>query len=153
MTSGYDLLALGAVGREIARLSKWIDAANAHRDPEARTWGRMAKVAEEAGEVITEMILRTGQNPRKPQTANDNALLKENLDVAITALGNVEHLTGNQGTSMHRLIIHLANVVARAEQAGMNAPKVTHIQPGGPVPPMKNGDRLFIQDTFIVEEP
>lgn len=104
---------------ELARLSNWLDEANAHRDPEARTWGRMAKLSEETGEVVQEMIAFTGQNPRKPKTLTVTALIKENLDVAITALGNVEHLTGNEGTSMHRLLTHLSAIIARAENAGM----------------------------------
>jgi hypothetical protein len=107
------------MGADIKRLSDWFDGANEHRDPEAVTWGRMSKLTEEAGEVITKMIAHTGQNPRKPQSDQTVELIKENLDVALTALGNVEHLTGNTGTSMARFFVHLANIVKRAEQAGM----------------------------------
>ena len=42
--------------RRIKVLSDWLDDANAHRDPEARTWGRLAKLAEESGEVVEAYI-------------------------------------------------------------------------------------------------
>lgn len=110
------------MGAEVARLSEWIDRHNAHKSQEAVTWGRLAKLAEETGEIIQEMILHTGQNPRKPQDDRTAELIKENLDVALTAFGNVEHLTGNQGESLLRFLTHLGNVVTRAEQAGMISP-------------------------------
>src|SRR3954463_7348051 len=87
------------IADNVAALSRWIDEANEHRDPEARTWGRMAKLQEEAGEVIGAMIGWTGQNPRKGVTNTIDSVIKENLDVVVTALGNVEHLTGNTGKS------------------------------------------------------
>lgn len=118
MSSAYGQV-LRTMGGEVARLSAWIDAANVHRDPEALTWGRMAKLAEETGEVISEMILHTGQNPRKPQQDQHDTLIKENLDVAITALGNVEHLNGNDGSSLILLLVHLSSTIARAERNGM----------------------------------
>lgn len=40
----------------LVALSRWIDAGNAHRDPEAIAWGRLAKIAEENGEVIEAFI-------------------------------------------------------------------------------------------------
>jgi len=47
----------------LASLSKWIDynIENVRRDQEARTWGRLAKISEECGEVIGAFIGMTGQ--------------------------------------------------------------------------------------------
>lgn len=100
----------------LAALSRWIDdhPANATRDPEARAWGRIAKIGEEAGEVIAAMIAVTGQNPRKPASGTWDDVQKELLDVAVTALGAHEHLTGNQGGSMATFAAHLERVCARA---------------------------------------
>jgi NTP pyrophosphatase (non-canonical NTP hydrolase) len=81
-------------------LSAWIDEANAHRDPEAVTWGRLAKVAEECGEVIQAHIGATGQNPRKGITGTSHDTQEELLDVALTALCAVAHLNGNDGTDL-----------------------------------------------------
>lgn len=100
----------------LVALSEWIDAGNAHRDPEAVTWGRLAKVAEEGGEVVAAYIGATGQNPRKGQTHVIHDVVDELMDVAITALGAVEHLTGHEGTA---LAILDARIVAVASRAGL----------------------------------
>ncbi|HWR85627.1 MAG TPA: MazG-like family protein, partial [Rhodoglobus sp.] len=81
----------------LVALSRWIDAGNAHRDPEAQLWGRVAKIAEEHGEAVAALIGMTGQNPRKGVTHGADQVIDELLDVAITALGAVEHLTGHRG--------------------------------------------------------
>lgn len=75
----------------LVALSRWIDGGNAHRDPEAVTWGRLAKITEEAGEVIEAYIGMTGQNPRKGVTHARGDVVAELLDIAATALGAVEH--------------------------------------------------------------
>ena len=112
----------------IAALSRWIDAAsaNAARDPEAATWGRLAKVAEEAGEVIAAYIGATGQNPRKGVTHTMGDVRRELLDVALTALCAVEHLDSlipddgggvpdhTLGTSLTALYEHVEAVAWRA---------------------------------------
>ena len=102
------------IAENLAALSRWIDDSNLHRDTEAVTWGRLAKITEEAGEVIAAFIGATGQNPRKGVTHTTNEVVKELLDVAVTALGAVEHMTGNAGRSMPLLDGHLANLVERA---------------------------------------
>lgn len=99
---------------QLVALSRWIDAGNAHRDPEAVTWGRLAKVSEECGEVIQAYIGATGQNPRKGVTNGMEAVVKELLDVALTALCAVEHLDGGQGESMRLLAAHIDFVAKRA---------------------------------------
>jgi NTP pyrophosphatase (non-canonical NTP hydrolase) len=102
------------VGDLLAALSKWIDDGNSHRDPEAITWGRLAKVSEECGEVIAAYIGATGQNPRKGVTGNLDDVVTELLDVAVTALCAVEHLTDRDGLSVDRLAEKVRRVAARA---------------------------------------
>lgn len=102
---------------KITALSRWVDEAdvNASRDPEALPWHRVAKVAEEAGEVIDAMIRHTGGNPRKQFAVGDTApVIKELLDTALAALGAVEHLTGNTGDSENLFRHHVDFVFARA---------------------------------------
>lgn len=98
----------------LVALSEWIDAGNAHRDAEAVTWGRLAKIAEEHGEVIEAFIGWTGQNPRKGVTHTRQHVEKELLDVAITALGALEHLRGHDGMSLPLLEIAIVKVAERA---------------------------------------
>ncbi|MGN6609971.1 MAG: MazG-like family protein [Jatrophihabitans sp.] len=98
----------------LVALSMWIDDGNAHRGTEARTWGRLAKVAEECGEVIQAYIGATGQNPRKGVTNDTSLVVKELLDVALTALAAVEHLDGHRGNAMDALASHIDWVAARA---------------------------------------
>ena len=104
------------VGQQIAAISRWVDdaPANAARDREARAWGRLAKITEEAGEVIAAFIGATAQNPRKGQTHVLADVQKELLDVAATALAAYEHLTGNKGTSMEAFAEHVAYLAERA---------------------------------------
>jgi hypothetical protein len=99
---------------DLVWLSKWIDKGNEHRDPEAVTWGRLAKVAEEAGEVISAYIGATGQNPRKGVTNDMDKVIQELLDVAVTALGAIEHLTDHQGEALALLEDKLHRLYSRA---------------------------------------
>jgi hypothetical protein len=98
----------------LVALSQWIDEGNAHRDPEAVTWGRLAKLSEEEGEVIGAFIGATGQNPRKGITHTMEAVLEELLDVAVTALGAYEHIDGHQGRALWELDSKIIRVAARA---------------------------------------
>jgi hypothetical protein len=98
----------------LVELSKWIDAGNAHRDPEAQLWGRVSKVAEEAGESIAALIGYTGQNPRKGVTHQRADVIEELLDVAITALGAIEHIVGHDGLTLGRLDQKIIKVGKRA---------------------------------------
>lgn len=112
-------------GALLAGLSRWIDLspANAVRDQEALTWGRLAKVSEEAGEVIAAFIGATGQNPRKGVTGGLDAVRAELLDVATTALCALEHLDGCPGTSMSQLTAHVRAVAIRAHTAPVTLPR------------------------------
>lgn len=98
----------------LVALSRWIDEGNADRDPEARTWGRLAKITEEAGEVIEAYIGATGQNPRKGVTHGVVDVVDELLDVAVTALGAVEHMTGHCGIALPELHAKILRVARRA---------------------------------------
>jgi len=98
----------------LVALSEWIDEGNAYRDSEAITWGRLAKIAEEHGEVIEAFIGATGQNPRKGVTHTMNDVLDELLDVAITALGAYEHIDGHRGRSLPELDAKIVRVANRA---------------------------------------
>lgn len=100
----------------LAALSNWIDTSppNAARDPEAVTWGRISKVAEECGEVIATFIGVTGHNPRKGVTHDIDDVVEELLDVAVTALCAVEHLTGGNAESVDRLDDKVQRVAVRA---------------------------------------
>lgn len=107
---------------QLAELSDWIDAANAHRDAESVTWGRIAKIAEENGEVIEAFIGATGQNPRKGQTHEVADVVDELYDVAITALGAVAHLFGNNRSVnvIDGLAVRIEAVHHRAMAASRN---------------------------------
>lgn len=109
------------LGPQLAVLSQWVDEhpPNKARDPEARLWGRCAKVGEEAGEVMAAIIAMTGQNPRKPIQGCIADVLDELLDVALTALTAVEHINGNRGDSMDIFAEHVA---AKMERAGLSVP-------------------------------
>lgn len=100
----------------IQHLSLWIDhyPPNQERSSEARTWGRLAKVGEEFGEVIAAYIAVTGQNPRKGAHGVYGDVVKELFDVALTALCAVEHMTGNVGIGMEGFHEHVINVHARS---------------------------------------
>lgn len=98
----------------LVALSKWVDARNVGRDPEAQMWGRISKINEEAGEAIAAFIGVTGQNPRKGVTHEMADVIGELYDVIITALGAIEHLEGHPSTSLAQLDRHIIIVARRA---------------------------------------
>lgn len=98
----------------LVAISEWVDQGNAHRDPEAQTCGRLAKITEEAGEVVSAYTGATGQNPRKGVTHTMEDVVSELLDVALTALAAVEHVTGHAGTSLKALERHIVQTGVRA---------------------------------------
>ncbi len=106
---------LDGIADRIAGLSRWVDEANADRDPEARTWGRVSKVAEECGEAIAALIAVTGQNPRKGPHGFFGDVSRELLDVAVTALAAYEHLDDNRGECMNALAQHVKFLDARRQ--------------------------------------
>jgi NTP pyrophosphatase (non-canonical NTP hydrolase) len=103
----------------LIELSRWIDASNNSRDREALLWGRISKIGEEFGEAIQALIGYTGQNPRKGFTHSRDDVQEELLDVAVTALGAVEHLRGNDGRALAELDDKIRRVHARAMGGGL----------------------------------
>lgn len=63
------------------------------QQPLAQDWARVAKVGEEAGEVIDAFIGITGQNPRKGVYGNLNHLFDELADLSLTGLYALQHFT------------------------------------------------------------
>jgi hypothetical protein len=62
--------------------------------PMAQDWARISKVIEELGEVIAELILWTGQNPRKGDDAQAyNRMLAELADTVFTGIYAMMHFT------------------------------------------------------------
>ena len=62
--------------------------------PLAQDWARVSKVIEELGEAINELILSTGQNPRKGFDGNAfDRLLEELADTAMTGIYAIQHFT------------------------------------------------------------
>lgn len=102
------------VAQALVNVSVWVDEANTDRDPEALSWHRVTKIAEETGEVIEAMIGWTGGNPRKGVSHTIHDVIKESLDTAMAALGAVEHLTGNQGDALDMLDTHILAIAKRA---------------------------------------
>jgi hypothetical protein len=86
------------ISKHIIRVTdKWLDlrtGCDYIDQPLAQDWARVAKVVEENGEAIQELIRYTGQNPRKP--ADDEAkerMLAELADTALTAILAIQHFT------------------------------------------------------------
>lgn len=106
---------LDEMDRRLEVTCRWIDEspANAGRDPEALTWCRLAKVAEEVGEVIQAYVGVTGSNPRKGVSDSIDHVAKELLDVALTALVAYVHV--RPGDSPTRALeAHLDATMKRA---------------------------------------
>jgi hypothetical protein len=62
--------------------------------PLAQHWARVAKLVEESGEAIAELILATGQNPRKGTDISAyDRLLAELADAAMTGVYAIQHFT------------------------------------------------------------
>ena len=102
------------ISEYISALSRWIDEGNAARPSEAQTWARLAKITEEAGEVVAAYIGATGQNPRKGVSHTMDDVQEELLDVAITALAALEHIRGHDCRSMDLLVDKIVRTKARA---------------------------------------
>lgn len=101
---------------QLAGISRWIDTSAGYRglDAEAHNWRRIQKIAQETGEVFEAYCGSLGENPRKGHTHTDEDVTRELLDVALAALGAVEHRTGNAGRSLEMLFEHVDRVYERA---------------------------------------
>lgn len=99
----------------IVTFSHWLDSTNTRHTAEAWTWGRVMKVAEEAGEVYEAWAGVVGHNPRKVSIEYDrDDVVKELLDTAHAALGAIEHLRGHRGDALDLLAEHAAHINRRA---------------------------------------
>lgn len=62
--------------------------------PLAQDWARVCKIVEELGETVAELILATGQNPRKGiDPAAHERMLRELADTALTPIYAIQHHT------------------------------------------------------------
>ena len=112
MSATYELPLLAD---QLRGLSHMIDTSPAYADCETETilWRRCAKVAEEAGEVISALIGVVGCNPRKGVTHTMGDVEAELLDVATTALCAVAHLHDNEVDPVLLLAAYVSRVHAR----------------------------------------
>jgi hypothetical protein len=97
--------------------------------PLAQDWARVAKIQEECGEAIAELILATGQNPRKPLSESEQSdafqrLLMELADTAMTAVYAIQHFTKNPVVTAHVLMKaqtkHITRLSAIDRKEGVN---------------------------------
>lgn len=104
----------------ISTLSAWIDGSYPPEmiGTELHTRRRVDKLMEETGEVGQAVGGFYGENPRKGQTHTRSDILSELLDVAVTALGAYESLTGNTGEAMDDLEIHMRRLLSRVGLEG-----------------------------------
>lgn len=105
---------MSVIGNSLSRLSGWIDGSYpATLDTEVHLRRRIDKLMEEVGEVGQALGGMTGENPRKGFTHSREHVMKELLDVAVTALGAWEHMDENQGRSEAALEVHLDGLLTR----------------------------------------
>jgi len=102
----------------IAEIDKWLDGDKLgliyKQEPNAQHWARVSKVAEELGEVIAELILWTGQNPRKPLDTNAyGRMLGELADTALTAILAIQHFTKDEDETENIMIARQARIGSR----------------------------------------
>lgn len=96
---------------------RWLDGdvAPAYKaQPLAQDWARLCKLKEERGEAVDELILATGQNPRKPHDpAARDRLLQEIADVVVTGLLCIQHFTKDISATDAVLTANLAKLAGR----------------------------------------
>ena len=100
---------------KLAAISQWIDDSYPlDLDREAHLWRRITKAGTEYGETLDAFAGAIGENPRKGITNDMGDVLEELLDIAVAALGAVEHLNSNDGSAMALLALKVAKVYDRA---------------------------------------
>ena len=105
----------------IRSVDEWLDAEVAETyqgQPLAQHWCRVAKVAEETGEAVAELIAMTGQNPRKGVCGTLDDLLGELGDTAITAIFAIQHFTKDERRTAAVVIAAMEKAAKRAAEAG-----------------------------------
>jgi len=101
----------------ITAVDRWLDA-NCSEDyksqPLAQDWARVSKMIEELGEAISEIILFTGQNPRKPRDLTARArMLKEIADVITTGTLGIQHFTRDADETMSIIYANMSKILNR----------------------------------------
>lgn len=98
-------------------IDSWLDAKASglyQVQPLAQDWARVAKIGEELGEAINELILFTGQNPRKGQdTEAYPRLLNELADTVMTGIFAIQHFTKDTGLTKSIISRKLATIEKR----------------------------------------
>lgn len=106
----------------VMAVDRWLDdaVADTYKDqPIAQHWGRIAKVIEELGEAIAELILWTGQNPRKGQDPEARErLLAELGDTAMTGIFAIQHITKDPERTWEIISAAFTKAHKRAIEAG-----------------------------------
>lgn len=81
----------------VIAMDLWLDdmVSGAYKDqPMAQHWARVAKITEEAGEAISELISWTEQNPRKQESPEaKERMVNELADTALAAIYAIQHFT------------------------------------------------------------
>lgn len=124
---------LGQMLAELAKVDAWIDEAGADiykTQPLAQDWARVSKIAEELGEAVNELILFTGQSPRKPQTDNIRPLLDELADVVITAMCAMIHFTKDPAQVGGIIVDKTHAISTRMVEAKVQARREATVKPG-----------------------
>lgn len=102
---------------QLVELSRRIDAKSGARHPESLTWGRIARLTEDAGDVTKAYVAATGPDPARGD--NLERVILGLLDVATSALGAVVHVTGNRPAEqvdvMRLLAEHVDRTTKRAK--------------------------------------
>ena len=115
---------LGVILDTLSEVDEWLDDAVAQEykdQPMATDWARVAKIGEELGEAVAELIALTGQNPRKPRTKGNALLLDELADVVITTLVAMLHFTKDSKRTGKVLVDKTHFVAGRMAEAKYRA--------------------------------
>lgn len=86
------------LGEMVTDANRWLDGEipNSYRVQSlAQDWQRIAKLTEEAGEVVLAFMNMTGANPRKGIIGSVDEVTDELADVATTAVLAIQHFTGD----------------------------------------------------------
>lgn len=105
--------------KSVERIDEMLDAnvSDIYKEmPLAQDWGRVAKIQEEAGEAIAELILYTGQNPRKgTHPERYGPFLMELADTALTGIYAIQHFTKDIKRTEEILRLACARHLSRLE--------------------------------------
>jgi hypothetical protein len=91
--------------------------------PLAQDWARVAKVCEEAGEAIKNLIGATGQNPRKGISCEIEDVFSELADAWCSAMFGIQHFTKDTDETERILRGALEKAYRRAVGAPVQRPR------------------------------